>query len=1018
MQTPDFYWLRQPLISIERLLAVLAQDRLAELLTEASVIEAIRVASPVVSEQLQAGLPTNSKIAEATLKYVLRMSTRCTPFGLFAGGGIGCSSGVSALDFTNRQLIPQHRLDMQVLGDITELLVKRSAIRNRLRYYANRSVYQIGDRLRYTERHGKNEKWYYFTSEVSAEPHILTVMGLARHGSTITGLVQAIATDDKQTEAYQFIERLIDDGLLVSELSLSPTGPDPLTHLINTLDARSVPPSVIADLQRIQTLLFQAKGSVSPTQAVTTVLTEQIGLSLGTGPILQTDTRVVGGHNQLSHTILQQLQRGLSHLHRLSRFNTEVDELKTFQQRFYARFEEQEIPLLLALDDEEGVGYAGAGRPDLPDNELIRDLLGESIEKPAVTFQVNKLYELMLRLYSGWSTQQGVEVEITDQDLAHLGESPVPVPDSYYAFGYFLASSTTDMDAGRFQFMLKTLAGPSAFPLLGRFCSYDEPLNRLVTTHLGLQQAKDPNRIYAEIVHLPQARTGNVVQRPHLRPYEIPYLSQSSLSPDQQLPPDDLLVSVPNGQRVVLRSKRLGKEVAPQLTTAHDYRFGLPMYRFLCDLQHQDTPFLVSWNWGPLAQARRLPRVRYRNIILQEASWSFTLLDLLPMESDAETVERLQQQEQLPRLIALQQGDQELFLDLAVPACRQLFVSTLRRVESMQVVEWLRTPENCPVQGPDGKLTHEVIIPYLNPSASLPILSSVIRATSTASFESQRSFPPGSEWLYMKVYCGPSAARNILDHLVQVALKAVGNGQVTHWFFVRYYDPAPHLRVRFRLIDPSQYAPLLAACRQSLSAFLASGEVHRLQLDMYQRELERYGGETIDLVERIFWRDSELVSQVLSHNLTEPSLLATAVLGIDAYQTAFGLTRQEKLTLCEEIYKDLFTEHGASASLRQTLAQKYRLNQPLVMRLIQQEVTVEEAPLLQAIQRHQTHIQSYVAAIRQTYQDDQIKHWHFISSLSHLYLNRLFSTNQRTYELLIYHHLYRGHQSEAARLTS
>lgn len=1016
MQTTNFYWLRQPLLSIERLLAVLAEGRLADLVEEETVAEAIRIAAPAISEQLKGGFLTNSKLAETALKYVLRMSTRCTPFGLFAGGTVGHLGATSNLNFKNRQIIAHHRLDMQILIDLAYELSSQPVIKNKLRFYTNQSVHYIGNRLRYTESHWESGHWNYFSSEVPADHHIMTVINLANSGALISELAKAIATDENRTQAYDFINRLIEDGLLQSELQPAPTGPDPLTHLIKTLGAWSSPPPVHSNLIKIQTLLAQSKGMLQPKRLIQSILTEQIGLPVRNDAVLQTDLQVVEPSNQLSQNVFNQLQRRLAALHVLSRFNPENNDTQTFKQRFYARYQDQEVPLLVALDEDIGVGYGESLKTSDSTQGLIDDLLTQPSTVPTTTFSVDALHDLRLRLYSNWSLQKDTYAEITDQDLARLGPPTGPMPDSSYAFGYFLAPSTSAIDAGHYNFYLKALSGPSAFTLLGRFCTIDAQLNDLVTAHLAQQQREQPDRLYAEVVHLPQARTGNVVQRPHLQPYEIPYLTPSNVPFDYQLSPQDLMISVPKGKRVVLRSKRLGKEIIPQLTTAHTYRDGLPIYRFLCDLQHQDVSLSVNWHWGALAEARRLPRVQYQNIILQEAAWSFTVSDLKPELSDEKNVQWLQQQQQLPRLVALQQGDQELFLDLTSPACCQLFVSTLRRVERVRVIEWLRTPDNCPVIGPEGKLTHEVVIPFVHPAK--PLFKQPLSATSTANpvFKSQRNFPPGSDWLYLKIYCGPSTMAAVLKQTTQVAQQAVSTGQITHWFFIRYNDPESHLRIRLRLTDKDQYGSMVATYQKAFAEALLSGEIHRYQLDTYEREIERYGDATIDPTERIFWHDSELVSQLLGMDMPETSMLTMAIMGIDAYQTSFGLTLTEKRAVCEQIFSDLFNEHGATTGLRQTLAQKYRLNQSLVLKVLRQETSPEMVPIYPLFQHHVEAIRPFVTAIRQENIDSKpVQWWQYISSLGHLYINRLFSTNQRTYELLIYHHLLRAYQALNSR---
>lgn len=1019
MQALDFYWLRQPLLSIERLLDALADDSISSLLADENVLEAIRIASPSVANELAKGSPLSSKIEETLFKYIVRMSTRCTPFGLFAGGTVGYVAEKTQLNFRYRTLVPQHRLDMQVLVNLAHKLAMSPSIRCQLRFVTNGSTHRIGNRIRYIESHWSGDRWHYFTSEVPADPHIITVLELARSGALLSDLVKAVADEATQAEATQFVDRLVEDGLLCSELLPTPTGADPLTCLIEKIGKWSVPTSAFDRLVAIQQALSEANAGQQPSQEIKTILEKQLGVSVGDSPYLQTDTRFDQATNHISRHVIKVLQTRLAPLHVLSQFNTVSDDLTDFKQRFYARYEEEEVPLLLALDEDIGVGYGNSIRELASSQDLISELLSSDSIKPVSTFRGDALHELRSKLYSSWSLQADQPVIITDQDLARLSPKTTTLPDSCYAFGYFLSSSSTDLDLGQYRFYLKAISGPSAFTLMGRFCASDDELHKLVSVQLRRQQEKQPNRILAEVVHLSQPRSGNVVQRPHLRPYEIPLLVTSSLPIEQQISLDDLFITVPGGNQVVLRSKRLAKEVVPQLTTAHNYQHGLPIYRFLSDLQHQPISFSVQWTWGALAHCRRLPRVQYKDIILQEATWVFTSADLMSEASDEDNVFRLRQQNQLPRLIALQQGDQELFLDLDSSVCRQLFVSTLRRLERLQVIEWLRTPSNCPVAGTDGKLTHEIVVPFVKQATLFDHQPLVLASKSVISPSRRRSFPPGSEWLYLKVYCGTTTATLVIEQVASLAKHLLDQGQVNHWFFIRYNDPDPHLRFRFKLTEVEQYEPVLIKCQEALTAYITSGEIHRLLTDTYRRELERYGDLNIEPTERIFWRDSELVSDLFKLNLTESWLVRAALRGIDAYQSSFGLTHQEKQLCCQQMYNALFAKQGSSKSLQQALARQYRATQSSVRQLIESDTRDEEGTLFEFISRFHKSIKDEVTSVtRNLSRHEYPTKASYIDSLGHMFINRLFSVNQPFYELLVYHQLYRAHQSINKQLMS
>lgn len=116
--------------------------------------------------------------------------------------------------------------------------------------------------------------------------------------------------------------------------------------------------------------------------------------------------------------------------------------------------------------------------------------------------------------------------------------------------------------------------------LLGRFCSEKSSIKDIVEKISVKEQELNPDKILAEIIHLPESRIGNVIRRPQLRNYEIPYLANSILEKENQISVDDLYLSIKNG-KLFLRSKKHNKEVIPHLTNAHNYsNNSLPIYHF------------------------------------------------------------------------------------------------------------------------------------------------------------------------------------------------------------------------------------------------------------------------------------------------------------------------------------------------------------------------------------------------------------------------------------------------------
>ena len=61
-----------------------------------------------------------------------------------------------------------------------------------------------------------------------------------------------------------------------------------------------------------------------------------------------------------------------------------------------------------------------------------------------------------------------------------------------------------------------------------------------------------------------------------------------------------------------------------------------------------------------------------------------------------------------------------------------------------------------------------------------------------------RNCPPGSEWLFAKLYCPRNFEDDVIcESMLTFADNATASGLADSWFYVRYSDPDAHIRLRF-----------------------------------------------------------------------------------------------------------------------------------------------------------------------------------------------------------------------------
>ena len=162
----DNFVLRTPLLPLnffQKLTAqdTVSQDQIKEVFKNPVVSEAIFLASPsLYFEALKwAEDPEkdNQKLAYSILKYISRMSSRCTPFGLFAGCALGTISkdpdhNEKELELNKPEENKRHtRLDMNYLVALSQDLIRSENIKKQLLFYPNTSIYKTVNQLRYVE---------------------------------------------------------------------------------------------------------------------------------------------------------------------------------------------------------------------------------------------------------------------------------------------------------------------------------------------------------------------------------------------------------------------------------------------------------------------------------------------------------------------------------------------------------------------------------------------------------------------------------------------------------------------------------------------------------------------------------------------------------------------------------------------------------------------------------------------------------------------------------------------------
>lgn len=1002
---------------------------LYELAANAMFMEALFLASPVLHSELRkfvqekgGNAKEEKKLLRSVAKYYLRMSSRCTPFGLFSGCSVAqWSEGPTQLVLDDKPAERHTRFDMHYLCALAQHLAKLPFIKDRLLYFPNTGFYKIGDEIRYVEYKYINAKRSHIISSVSASDYVIALLQAAAKGIQLNELVQLLVADDiEEEEASDFINEMIDAQLLVNELEPAITGDEFLHQIITTLTRINNPAH--ADIAQIIDLLRQTDTIITQIDTGHTYQVEPyfeimdiirgFGIPFEESKLFQTDISFPLKENWIDQSLQDQLLESLNLINRLNRASDSPN-LTAFAKRFYERYEDKEMPLLEVLDTETGIGYLEQYNSDIV--PLVDDIAVPPNGEEDNRIRWNKREHFLLRKLQTAMSENVQVVELTEDELKDFSNDWQSLPPSAVTMFRLLPNG---------QIVVENAGGSSAANLMGRFAHGNQAIHQIINEIVAEEEAQNAGVVLAEIIHLPESRIGNILLHPAFRKYEIPFLAKASVDADHQVLLQDLYVSV-RGNKVRLYSKKLGKLVVPRLSTAHNYsNNALPVYQFLCDLQLQDKQSGIGFNWGALENYQKfLPRVVYKNTILFTAQWAFLQADinkLVDKEGDALLAEAaaFRQQWKLPALTVLTDGDNELLVNLEDVLMLRVWLDAVKKRPGFILKEFLGTDGEAVVKDVKGNSYTNQFIAALVKTA--PSYGQDMRPSNTAAKEDAVGvFLPGSEWLYYKVYCGLKSADRILAEAVLPLVNQLkADGLIDKFFFIRYNDPGFHLRIRFHVTDTVYIGKVMQQFHQQISDFETAGYIAQTLMDTYKRELNRYGYNSIALAESLFYHDSMACLKMLELTFgdeREEVRWVWALKGVDELLNAFGLNLAEKLTTMEKIKNSFYAEFKADKSLKSQLSNKYRNQKARISAALESKADGQDEllPLWQVLYDKTQNMAPVVEQLLSMDKAGQldVPLMDMISSYIHMLVNRIITSNPRLHELVLYDMLFTWYRS-------
>ncbi|MBL6280243.1 lantibiotic dehydratase [Micromonospora fiedleri] len=758
---------------------------LSETLTVPGFATALTHASPDLAERVTATINGGLRQADArrvvlsVMRYLLRATTRATPYGLFAGVAPATASRTGSIRWgtAHRRVA---RLRAPWLASVIDRLESDVRLRQHLLVHVNNLL---------VERSGKLVLGYRAATSdpqgapahlrITATDVIRAALALAAEPirwADLTGKLMADCGVPREG-AQRLVGQMVAQRLLLTSLRTPSTDTNPLTHLLVQLETAAAEGGDVGalrdQLRRVRDL--KARHDGAPDESDAAGHRRELGRAAAAvqpehavGIDLRLDCDLV-----VPTTVTAEACRAAAALTRLARPTSAG--WRDWHARFLHRYGLHAlVPVLDAVDAQVGIDY--------PDGFTATP----ATDSAALTDRDRRLLALAQRA----ALRREHQVVLDDAALQALaGPPPTEIPPTAELTVRVHADSLQAITRG--DFLLSVVrASAQAFSTAGRFLDLFSETER---HRMAVRAADSPTAcdraLPAQLSAVTRYTVSLDVNRAaQLLPHLIP-VGEHHAPSQATIGLDDIAVTA-DARRLYLVSISRRRALQPIAVNAVEpVRHAHPLARFLAEAPVALATRCSPLEWGPAAKGLPfLPALRYGRTLLSPARWHLNAAELPDRTAPAwrwsQALAAWLDVTGCPSAVSLGIGDQTLGLDLNEPAHQALLRDHLTR-----------NPTALLRLNPDGDAwigghPHEIVIPL---TATTPRPPAPRLASPPVDIRTHGSLP-GSDHHYLKIYARPEEQATILNtHLPRLLSRLPGAGR---WWFLRYADPEPHLRLR------------------------------------------------------------------------------------------------------------------------------------------------------------------------------------------------------------------------------
>ncbi|MDQ8091284.1 MULTISPECIES: lantibiotic dehydratase [Bacillus amyloliquefaciens group] len=898
-------------------------DWVLNLINNSIIMEAIYVASPSLYQSLQIWNNINDhkrkeQIAISLNNYLIRMTSRTTPFGLFSSVTVGEFGNETSININPlNNVIKRCKPDMQWVYKLVRELENDNSIFIELNVMCNQLVEKVGNRyiLSYNSKGGiYNDNKETDKSSIGSSDPIDMILNLTQNSIEIKKLLNLLKEQYPQVTEKKFLSllhNLVVQDYLITDLRPSLLSKSPYSYVVNKV-------KTLKEKNRLQ---YQLDELIS----IESEIKNYEKLSIGDGleqikKIEEKMSKIVNNDIYLQVNMSLNRKNEVIINNRVKKDLTDLSEflilfsclyskpmhLENYLNEFLIKYGDyREVELLELLNEDIGLGApANYNNP-----KSTREILYSDVNHKLESYLLNKIITSV--------KENSCEIEITLEELIALnnynkGENKqTEFIESFEVFGSIIAENIHSFNKGEYEIILNyenpvsNLGGKAS----GRFIDLIKNENKTKEIYRGWRGTD--NTVIAEMSYTPtNGKIANIMNVENLFDFEI-NLNNYYTKNKKNISISDIVVGVEE-DTFYLKSKKLNEKILINVNSLVNLDLTPNVFKFLHEVSLYNKQYVVGFHWGRFSESEFLPRVKYKRIILSPAIWNFKLSNFndskgVDYNEWLKTFTEWIKKWSVPKSIYLAEGDGKLLLDLNCTLHLKILYEKSKHKKNIKLIE----NELCSLKtGSEDKNKYniEFVFPIINNCKNKTKTNNTKESAFINSNSSIVKKHFGSDWLYLKLYFNSFRDEELISiQIPNFCNYLIKEKLIDKYFYVRFLDDKPHIRLRIHGKPHIILNKVLLKFKEWQTKLLTEGIINKTEISCYEREVERYGGpDFIDLCETLFYYDSMCVSELIDFlnytNMNDTFEQETiAILSVIFYLEEIGLNFVQQLELFESI---------------------------------------------------------------------------------------------------------------------